>query len=124
MKTRFLLAAVASTFLGATMGATGAFAHAYPQTESPAKGSTVKTAPTSLWIEFDDELEPRFTSMKVTDQMDMEVDQGPAKVSPTDAHHLSVGLKPLKPGTYTVTWHATDTDTHKTHGSYTFTVAP
>lgn len=120
MNKRILAAAFAATLLSAG----GAFAHAYPQTESPAKGSTVKTAPTTLWIEFDDELEPHFTGVKVTDSMGMQVDKGDAKVSPTDSHHLSVDLKPLSPGKYTVTWHATDTDTHKTHGHYSFTVAP
>jgi methionine-rich copper-binding protein CopC len=105
--------------------ATGAaLAHAYPQTESPAKGSTVKTAPSTLWIEFDDELEPKFTGVIVKDSMGMRVDDGNATVSSSDVHHLSVGLKPLSAGKYTVIWHATDTDTHKTHGSYTFTVAP
>ena len=101
---------------------TGAVAHAYPQKESPTKGSTVTPAPTTVWIEFDDELEPKFTSMKVTDSMGKVVSEGKAVVSPADAHHLSIGLKPLAPGKYTVTWHATDTDTHKTHGSYSFTV--
>lgn len=115
---------LAATFAATLLASTGAFAHAYPETESPAKGSTIRTAPTSLWIEFDDELEPKFTGVKVTDWMGMQMDEGPATVSATDSHHLSVGLKPLQPGKYTVTWHATDTDTHKTHGTYTFTVAP
>ncbi|MCB8874613.1 copper resistance CopC family protein [Acidisoma silvae] len=114
---------IAAAAFAATLAfSTGAFAHAYPQTESPAKGSTIATAPTTLWIEFDDELEPAFTGMTVTDSMGMRMDSGKATVSSTDAHHLSIGLKPLAAGTYTVTWHATDTDTHKTHGSYTFTI--
>jgi methionine-rich copper-binding protein CopC len=120
MNNRILAAAFAATLLSAT----GAFAHAYPQTESPAKGSTIKTAPAALWIEFDDELEPKFTGVKVTDAMGMVMSEGPATVSATDSHHLSIALKPLPPGQYTVTWHATDTDTHKTHGVYSFTVAP
>ena len=119
MMKRMLMAAAVLTLMGQGV----AFAHAYPQKESPAKGATVTTAPTSLWIEFDDELEPHFTGVTVTDAHGARVDAGHAKVSATDAHHLSVGLKPLVPGTYTVHWHATDTDTHKTHGSYSFTVA-
>lgn len=115
-----MLAAVAAVTL---LGQSAAFAHAYPQKESPAKGATVTTAPTSLWIEFDDELEPHFTGMTVTDAKGVRVDEGHATVSKTDPHHLSIGLKPLAPGKYTVHWHATDTDTHKTHGSYSFTVA-
>jgi methionine-rich copper-binding protein CopC len=120
MNNRIVAAAFAATLLSSG----GAFAHAYPQTESPAKGATVKTAPRALWIEFDDELEPHFTGVTVTDSMGRRMDDGKAKVSATDSHHLSVGLKPLQPGKYTVTWHATDTDTHKTHGIYNFTVAP
>jgi methionine-rich copper-binding protein CopC len=34
------------------------------------------------------------------------------------------GVKPLAAGTYKVIWHATDADTHKTQGSYRFTVKP
>ena len=37
--------------------------------------------------------------------------------------HLAVDLKPLPPGTYTVVWHATATDTHKTQGTFQFTVS-
>jgi copper resistance protein C len=34
-----------------------------------------------------------------------------------------VTLPKLPPGTYTVNWHVTSVDTHKTEGNYTFTVA-
>jgi methionine-rich copper-binding protein CopC len=29
----------------------------------------------------------------------------------------------LKPGSYTVTWHVLSVDTHRTEGSYSFTVS-
>ena len=32
-------------------------------------------------------------------------------------------LPKLTPGTYTVNWHVTSVDTHKTEGNYKFTVA-
>jgi copper resistance protein C len=35
---------------------------------------------------------------------------------------MSVGLKALSPGTYHVHWHALSVDTHKTEGSFSFTV--
>jgi methionine-rich copper-binding protein CopC len=120
MKIRGLVAILAVSLAGST----GALAHAYPKTESPAKGSTVKVAPKLLWIDFDDELEPHFTGMAVTNAAGAHVDIGMAAVSPKDSRHLSIALKPLQAGTYTVTWHAVDTDTHRTHGSYIFTVAP
>jgi methionine-rich copper-binding protein CopC len=35
---------------------------------------------------------------------------------------LSVQLPKLVPGTYTVSWHVTSVDTHKTEGNFQFTV--
>ncbi len=99
-----------------------ALAHAYPKTATPPIGGTVQMAPTQVSIEFDDELEPRFSGIIVTDSKGHRVDTGKSQVAPDDAKHLSVAVKPLAAGTYTVTWHATDADTHKTHGRYTFTV--
>lgn len=99
-----------------------AFAHAYPKTATPPIGGTVQTAPTQVSIEFDDELEPHFSGMAVTDAKGHRVDTGKSQVAPDDSKRLFVAVKPLAAGTYTVTWHATDTDTHKTHGHYTFTV--
>ena len=37
---------------------------------------------------------------------------------------LMVKLKPLSPGIYSVAWHVTSVDTHKTEGHFTFTVKP
>jgi len=31
---------------------------------------------------------------------------------------------PLKPGTYLVSWHVVSVDTHRTSGTYKFTVTP
>lgn len=100
----------------------GAQAHAYPKTATPPIGGTVQTAPTQVAIEFDDELEPRFCTIAVTDAQGQHVDVGRAQVAADDPKHLSVVVKPLTAGVYTVLWHATDTDTHKTSGHYTFTV--
>ena len=37
---------------------------------------------------------------------------------------LHVGVKPLAPGQYKVSWHVVSVDTHHTHGDFTFIVAP
>jgi methionine-rich copper-binding protein CopC len=101
-----------------------AFAHAYPKTETPPANSTVQTAPSEVAIEFDDELEPKFSSIVVQDAKGTRVDDGKPHGAPDDPKHLAVGVKPLAAGTYKVIWRATDTDTHKTQGSYSFTVKP
>jgi methionine-rich copper-binding protein CopC len=43
---------------------------------------------------------------------------------PGDAERLEVPLRKLGPGTYTVHWRAVSVDTHRTQGTYRFTVAP
>ncbi len=50
------------------------------------------------------------------------VEAGPAQTAPGDNKHLVVPVRALQPGTYKVQWHATAVDTHKTDGSYSFTV--
>ncbi|MDE1974119.1 MAG: copper resistance protein CopC, partial [Hyphomicrobiales bacterium] len=44
---------------------------------------------------------------------------GKAQISGTT---MRIGLKALKPGSYRVRWRALSVDTHKTEGSFTFTV--
>jgi hypothetical protein len=118
--TRFGL--VAALVLTGAFGEHAAFAHAYPKTETPAANSTVQSAPSEVAIEFDDELEPKFSSMVVQDAKGVRVDNGHPHVASDDPKHMAVSVKPLAAGTYKVIWHATDTDTHKTQGSYSFTI--
>jgi methionine-rich copper-binding protein CopC len=99
-----------------------ALAHSFPKTESPAAGSVVRSAPSEVVIVFTEPLEPRFSSLQVKDASGARVDAGPAHTAPEDATRFSVPLKPLSAGTYKVIWHATSVDTHKTEGSYDFTV--
>ena len=109
----------------ALAGAGAALAHADLASADPAAGATVKTAPTTISITFTEEVEPKFSSIEVQDAKGTRVDAGKAETAPDNAKLLSVGLKPLAPGTYKVIWHATATDdSHKTKGDYAFTVKP
>jgi hypothetical protein len=50
---------------------------------------------------------------------------GKPSVDPADNSVLVAPVpQALKPGVYTVTWHVVSVDTHKTQGSFNFTVAP
>jgi methionine-rich copper-binding protein CopC len=73
-------------------------------------------------ITFTEPLEPRFSSLQVVDSAGARVDTGGAQTAPDDGRVFSTQLKPLPPGVYKVIWHATSVDTHKTEGSYNFTV--
>jgi copper resistance protein C len=115
--------AAATVFAGAvTVAAPAARAHAFLDHASPAVGSSLPTAPAAVTMWFTQQLEPAFTTATVSDKSGNRVDAGPAKVDANDPTELRVPLKPLPPGTYTVSWHALSVDTHTTTGHFTFTI--
>ena len=87
-------------------------------------GATVAAAPIAVTLTFTEGLEPRFSSIAVEDAAGQRVDLGDAHLVQDDQTRFAVGLKPLAPGRYKVQWRATSVDTHKTNGSFSFTVAP
>ncbi len=114
---------IALTLLAASLSS-AAFAHAHLTSATPAVGSTAGTAPKEIAINYTEGLEPKFSTIEVQDASGARVDMGDVHTSPGNDKRLVIGLKPLKPGTYKVIWHATSVDTHKTEGSYNFTVSP
>ena len=111
----FKIALLALTILG---GSTTANAHAMLDHASPAVGSTIATSPGTITLYFTEQLEPKFSGAEVHSAGGGRVDHG-ASVSGTTMR-ISVGS--LAPGTYSVNWHALSVDTHKTQGSFSFTV--
>ena len=112
------------TILAALLGlvvAGPASAHAFLKTATPAVGSIVQQAPSQVLITFTEGVEPRFSTIAVQDATGANMADG-APHTVGDGQHLAVALKTLPPGVYKVIWHATAIDTHKTEGSFTFTV--
>ena len=115
----------ATLLVGIVALATPALAHAHLLRAVPAAGSTVKAAPTELRLTFSEGLELAFSGVTVTGSDHTAIRTGTPALDPADPAMLVVPLPGgLKPGRYTVDWHATATDTHKTKGRYGFTVAP
>jgi copper(I)-binding protein len=100
-----------------------ALAHAHLQKAVPPVESTVTQPPREVAIAFTEAVEPRFSSIEVTNATAKRMDTGQPHIANGDARLLAVAVQALPPGTYTVAWHATSVDTHKTDGSYHFTVA-
>lgn len=98
-----------------------AWAHAFLKTSEPAVGSTVAKAPTQVVINYTEGVEPLFSSIVVRNAEGVPMQTGKPHLEHGDTH-LAIALKPLPPGTYTVIWHATAVDTHKTEGRFKFTV--
>lgn len=100
-----------------------ASAHAFLEAATPRVGSTVQTAPDKVAIDYTQGVEPLFSTIEVQDASGTRVDKGDVHLAPGDEKRLVVDLKPIAAGTYKVIWHVTSVDTHKTEGSFTFTVS-
>ena len=99
------------------------WAHAFLQRAAPAVGSELSASPASITLTYTEPVEPVFSSVLITDPSGVRVDAG-KPASQDDGRVLIVPLKPIGPGVYTVTWHVTSVDTHKTEGHFTFTIRP
>ena len=109
---------------GLILSATTAFAHAQLDHAEPGVGAEV-AAPTKLLLTFSEGVEPRFSSVTLSSASGEAEPLGPLSVDPANSALVVVKVaKPLPPGVYTVKWKATSVDTHKTQGSYSFTVKP
>ena len=106
----------------ALVAVAGAQAHAFLDHASPAVGGSVTTAPAVVTLWFTQDLEPAFSSATVTNEAGQRVDLGNTRIPPGSPAELEIGLKPLPPGTYLVSWHVVSVDTHPTEGTFTFEV--
>jgi hypothetical protein len=99
------------------------FAHAILERASPPVGSEVAASPSELSLTFTEGVEPLFSMIELRGANGAVVPTGKPHVAPDTNQRLILELPKLPPGTYTVVWHVTSVDTHKTEGSYRFTVA-
>jgi methionine-rich copper-binding protein CopC len=119
--------APALTLLGGTVltfvvgASTTAWAHSFPEQESPPAGATLSEPPAQVTIKYDAPIEELFASLAVLNSAGQNEAAGKPEVS-SDGWKLSVTLNKLPPGEYTVQWSVVCIDTHHTQGSYSFTI--
>jgi hypothetical protein len=104
--------------------ASPAVAHAFLEHASPPVGSEVATAPHEIALTFTEGVEALFSTIEVRDTQGSPVATGKPRTEPNDKRRLVVELPVLHSGTYTVAWHVTSVDTHKTEGRFRFTLTP
>jgi copper resistance protein C len=96
--------------------------HAFPDHSNPKVGATLTAAPVGVYIWFDGDLEPAFSSIMVHDATGRMVNQLNSRVNPSNTRLLEVGLPPLPAGTYHVMWNVVSRDGHRTSGDFSFTI--
>jgi hypothetical protein len=120
MRNRLLEAIlVGGTLLAATPDA---LAHAHPKVMVPAADSS-GPSPATISITFSEAVEPKFSSLNVTDEEGKKkFNTAASTLSPGDPKTLTLALPPLSPGPYKVHWVSVATDGHRMEGEYQFTV--
>jgi len=104
-------------------GAQSAYAHAVLVKATPAPNAELATAPADIQIWFSEPLSPSFSSIKVVDALGSRVDNDDSAVDAQDPTHMTVSLRPLGKGIYTVvSQNVSDIDGHKVVDSYAFSV--
>lgn len=99
-----------------------AFAHAFPDHAEPKVGATVAAPPTRIRIWFDSALEPAFSTIRVQNASDKEVDNKDGRVNSSDVTLLEVTVPRLPAGSYRVIWSVVARDGHRTTGDYSFAI--
>jgi methionine-rich copper-binding protein CopC len=99
---------------------TSIFGHTSAKEMSPTADATV-ASPKEVTIHFSGAMEPKFSSIVVLDATGHVVNKDVSVVG-AEAKVMTVPLPALKPGVYTVNWVAVSVDTHRSEGSYKFTV--
>lgn len=96
--------------------------HAFVDTSVPADRSTVREAPGEVTVRFTESVELEFSRITVKSGAGETVSTGP--IRQPAGNTLTVGLKALGPGSYTIEWRVLSVDTHVTDGVLRFTVGP
>jgi copper resistance protein C len=99
-----------------------ALGHSGLQRTEPPVESTLKRPPREVKLYFSERLEPDYSTVRVRDGRDAQVDRQDAHVDPSNPLLLRVTLQPLEHGTYTVIWRVLSVDSHVTEGRFTFRV--
>jgi methionine-rich copper-binding protein CopC len=98
-----------------------ASAHSKPKVMDPAANSTVD-APAELSVIFSEALDPKFSSLALTDEKGAVISKAKTVPDPANHMHLSLPLPKLAPGTYYVHWVSAAVDGHRMDGDYSFRV--
>jgi copper resistance protein C len=115
MNTKHLIIVLAASFVLVRI----ADAHAFLDHADPKVGSTIHESPAQVTVWMTEGLEPAFSKLQVFDAKGTEVDKKDTKVNGST---MTVSLPKLAPGKYRVSWQVVAVDTHRTSGTFDFTI--
>jgi len=109
--------------LYSAVAVTSVSAHALLLRSNPEANAVLEQSPAQVELFFSEAIEPELSSITVCDSNNLIVDAGDARVDPSDPKRMTVSLRSLPDGVYTVTWKVVSAiDGHQTIGTYPFAV--
>ncbi len=99
-------------------------AHAYLVKSSPAQRAVLFHAPAKIQLWFNERLEPRYSSLTLSDAKGQAVEVGQVAVSADDPKQLTAAIKPLAAGRYVIKYRVLSVDGHVVEDQFPFTVKP
>jgi methionine-rich copper-binding protein CopC len=99
-----------------------AAAHAVLQRAEPRVESRLTRAPDEVKLHFTERLEPAYSSVRVLNDRNVQVDRRDSRLDRANRAVLRATLPPLPAGTYTVRWRVLSVDGDVTEGAFTFTL--
>jgi len=109
--------------LYSALAVTAVSAHALLLRSNPPANAVLEQPPVQVELFFSEPLEQQLSSIKVIDTNGQSVDAGDVRVDPSDTTRITVSLRSLSEGVYTVTWKAVSAiDGHQTVGTFPFAV--
>jgi copper resistance protein C len=109
-------------FVAWLIGARVALAHSELRQAQPTPNSKHKSPPREVKLSFTEQLEPAYSTLRVSNAEGVQVDRHDAHVDASDPLLLRATLDPLDPGSYTVTWRVLSLDPHVSEGHFAFQV--
>lgn len=101
-----------------------AWAHAALLKTFPNASAEVDTPPTEVRLVFDEEIEPRFAIVSVTDAAAHQQVVGAVHRSASNPYEIDVPLKRSAEGWYLVFWRVISADGHPVRGAFTYRIGP
>lgn len=120
MYLRHIILAAAAALAATAVPA--AQAHAKLETSLPAAASTLDSAPKVIRLQFNEALEPAFSTVKLSDATNADIALPTIALDKSDPKAIVATLPPLRSGEYQVRWTTMAHDGHKSKGSFTFRI--
>ena len=121
MRMRAILVTAAAA-LAIALCESAVFAHAKLLRTQPENNATLQQPPQDVELWFNEELQPKFNTITVTDQNGKRVDKNNVSLAEGNKK-LQIDLENLGSGTYTVVWKVLSADQHAMKGQFIFKVS-